>query len=145
MADSKDFFIGVLVGSAIGAAAALLYAPQAGTDTRLMLKDKASEAKDRTAEFAQQAKGKATDLVHTAQARVGDVTTQAKSRVGDLAHQAQDLADRGRQVVERQKEALTSAVEAGRQAYTEKQTALQSEVQTDIQPAGDGGAPAPAV
>lgn len=144
MADSKDFFIGVLVGSAIGAAAALLYAPQAGTDTRLLLKEKAGEAKERGTELAQQAKGKATDLVHTAQARVTDATSTARTKVSDLAHQAQDLADRGRLVVERQKEAITTAVEAGRQAYTEKQSALQAEVQTDIQPA-DGGSPAPAV
>ena len=37
MADSRDFLIGVLVGSAIGAAAALLYAPQSGTETRQLL------------------------------------------------------------------------------------------------------------
>ena len=81
MAQSRDFLIGVIVGSAIGAAAALLYAPQAGVDTRSQLRDKAAEAKERTAELAQQAG-----------TRVGEVTGQAKARVGELAQQAQTKA-----------------------------------------------------
>jgi gas vesicle protein len=41
------FFSGLLVGAAIGAAIGLLYAPQPGTETRRMVKEKALEAKEK--------------------------------------------------------------------------------------------------
>ena len=146
MAQTRDFLIGVMVGSAIGAAAALLYAPQAGADTRLQLRDKATEAKERTAELAQQAgnrvgqatgqaKARVGELAQQAQARVGEVTSQAKAKVGEISGQAQNVVERGRQAVEHQKAAVTTALEAGRQAYTEKQTELKQEVAADTQPA----------
>jgi gas vesicle protein len=134
MADSKDFMIGVLVGSAIGAAAALLYAPQSGTDTRILLKTRADEAKDRTAEMAQQARARASELANTAQGRIGEVRGQVQAKAGEITNQAQELVDRGRHMVEQQKEAVLSAVEAGRQAYTEKQNQLQQEVAEDTLP-----------
>ena len=45
---STGFFSGLLVGAVIGAAVALLYAPQPGTETRRMVKEKASEIKEKT-------------------------------------------------------------------------------------------------
>jgi gas vesicle protein len=134
MAESKDFMIGVLVGSAIGAAAALLYAPQPGADTRILLKTKADEARERTAEAAQQARGKASEMVTTAQTRIGDVRGQVQAKAGEISNQAHGLVDRGRQAVEQQKDAVQSAVEAARQAYTEKQAQLQQEVAEDTLP-----------
>ncbi len=146
MAQSRDFLIGVMVGSAIGAAAALLYAPQAGADTRVQLRDKAAEAKERTAGLAQQAgarvgevtgqaKARVGELAQQAQAKVGEATSQAKARVGEVSGQAQSVVERGRQAVEHQKAAVPTALEAGRQAYTEKQTELKQEVAADTQPA----------
>jgi gas vesicle protein len=45
--DNKgDFLVGLLVGGALGAALALLYAPQAGEETRETLKKKGDELKD---------------------------------------------------------------------------------------------------
>lgn len=41
------FFPGLILGAALGAAIALLYAPQSGADTRKLVKEKASELKDR--------------------------------------------------------------------------------------------------
>jgi len=72
MADTRDFMFGVVIGGVIGAAAALLYAPQAGTETRVMLKDKATEAKEKTEELAHQAKVRAMEMKEQAQARATD-------------------------------------------------------------------------
>jgi gas vesicle protein len=44
----SGFFSGLIMGAAIGAVVALLYAPQPGTETRRMVKDKASEIKEKT-------------------------------------------------------------------------------------------------
>ncbi len=46
---SSGFFAGLIIGAIIGAAVGLLYAPQLGSKTRRMVKEKASEAKEKTA------------------------------------------------------------------------------------------------
>jgi len=45
---STGFFSGLLVGAVIGVAVGLLYAPQPGTETRRLVKEKASEIKEKT-------------------------------------------------------------------------------------------------
>jgi gas vesicle protein len=49
---STGFISGVLVGAAVGAAIALLYAPQPGTETRRMVKEKALEVKEKAVKAA---------------------------------------------------------------------------------------------
>lgn len=135
MSGTRDFMVGVLVGSAVGAAAALLYAPMTGAETRERIRTKADEAKDRTAELAQQAKDRAAVLASQAQGRISDLSGQAKAKVGEISHQAQNTIDRGRGAIEHQKEAILSAVEAGKHAYAEKQQELKQEVDADTAPA----------
>lgn len=53
---STGFFSGLLVGAAIGAAIALLYAPQPGAETRRMVKEKALEVKEKAAKAASKIK-----------------------------------------------------------------------------------------
>jgi gas vesicle protein len=134
MADTRDFMFGVVIGGVLGAAAALLYAPQAGTETRVMLKDKATEAKEKTEELAQQAKARAMEMKDQAQARATEVSGQVKAKVGEISTQAQNAVERGKGLVEEQRSALTAAVEAGKQAYTEKRTTLHEEVVQDTEP-----------
>ena len=135
MTGTRDFFVGILVGSAIGAAAALLYARQSGIETRQQLKDKTNQALDKTNELASQARGRANELVSQAQTRVSDMTSQARTKIDDLSGQAQGMIDRGRQMVDQQTDAVKTAIDAGKQAYMEKQTQLQQEVAQDVQPA----------
>lgn len=49
---SKGFFIGMLVGTAVGAGAALLFAPMEGAQTRQRIADKSRSAKDKVAQAA---------------------------------------------------------------------------------------------
>ncbi|MGD0354836.1 MAG: YtxH domain-containing protein [Dehalococcoidia bacterium] len=53
---SSGFFAGLIIGAIIGAAVGLLYAPQPGSKTRRMVKEKASEAKDKAAEAVRRVK-----------------------------------------------------------------------------------------
>jgi gas vesicle protein len=146
MSSTRDFMIGVLVGSAVGACAALLYAPQTGEETRTRIKEKTSEAMDRTSELASQAKERAAEMAGQARMKAGEVASQAQGRISDLSgqakakvdsitQQAHAVIDRGRETIDHQKEAIMSAVEAGKQAYTEKQGELKQEVDADTQPA----------
>jgi gas vesicle protein len=85
-----------LLGLGIGAAIGILFAPKAGLETRDFLLTKADDGK----EFL-------------------------KRKSVELKDSATELVDRGKQVISRQKDNLTTAVEAGKQAYREA-TAAQA-------------------
>jgi gas vesicle protein len=80
-----------LAGLSVGAIFALLYAPSSGEQTRELLRGKAEEGK----EF---------------------VTTRGR----DFQKQAQDAVEKAKGVVAKQKEQLSAALEAGKQAYHEE-------------------------
>lgn len=89
MDDNRDlsyFFLGLGVGIAVG----MIFAPQAGAETRSLIRDRASEG--------------------------GDYLLRKSS---DLREGANTLMDRGKDLLSRQKDQVSAAVDAGRQAYRE--------------------------
>lgn len=60
---SNGFFTGLLIGAVIGGAVALLYAPQSGTETRRMVKEKALEAKEKAAKAVSKIKESAASYI----------------------------------------------------------------------------------
>jgi gas vesicle protein len=88
--DSGSSFVWFLAGLGLGALAGVLYAPRSGSETRDALRARAEEGRDYVRGRAQEAKTQANDWV-----------------------------DRGRDVVNQQKEQFRAAYEAGRQAYHE--------------------------
>ncbi len=85
-----------IVGLGIGALIGILFAPKSGEETREYLSNKADEGR----EFAQK-----------------------KAR--ELRERAEDLLERGKDVATRQKESITAAVEAGRDAYQREKSKAQ--------------------
>ena len=88
MADEGSKFSYFAFGLGLGLAMGVLFAPKSGEETREFIRSKADEGK----EFL-------------------------KRRSEELREQASDVVDRGRTAVNRQRENLTAAVEAGKQAY----------------------------
>src|SRR5688572_608837 len=129
MAKSSDFLIGVIVGSAIGAAAALMYAPASGVETRESLRLKAEDAQRKCNELADMAKQRSNELLE-----------QARTKASEVSERAQTVVERSKQAVETQKTAIRSAVDAGKQAYQEKASTLRDEVAQDTPPAGENAA-----
>lgn len=78
------------LGVGIGVAVGLLFAPKSGEETRELIRSKAGEGKDFLKRRGEEARESATEWV-----------------------------ERGRTAVGRQKEQLTAAMEAGKQAYRE--------------------------
>jgi gas vesicle protein len=95
----------MLVGAAIGAAAALLFAPRSGEETRAELRDKAIELRDRT-----------TDTVK-------DTVSQAKSRAyvvkDNVLEKAEELKQRGQHVLNEQLDRVSQTAEAGKKKVQE--------------------------
>jgi gas vesicle protein len=86
-------FVWFLAGLGVGAAVGLLYAPRSGSETREVLRARAEEGRDYVRNRAREARG-----------------------------QAEEWVDRGREVVNQQKDQFRAAYEAGRQAYQEATT-----------------------
>ena len=95
-----DKFGNFLLGLGIGVGVGLLFAPRSGEETRDMLMSKADEGKD-----------------------------YLKRQTEDLRGSAADIVDKGREVINRQRDSLSDAIDAGKQAYREKVE------QTNSQPA----------
>lgn len=157
MAEKREFLLGMLMGSAIGAAVALLYAPQAGDGTRELLRHKASEAKDKATELAEGVKTSVVETAGSARTRVAGAADTVKERVTDVAgtvrervHDVKEtvktttheVVDRMGAAVETKKAQVAAAVEAGKQAYEQKRTELEADVQQDV--AGQGASAQPA-
>jgi len=85
-----------LVGLGIGALVGILFAPKSGEETREYLSQKADEGR----EYAQR-----------------------KAR--ELRERAEDLVERSKTVASRQKESITAAVDAGRDAYQREKAKAQ--------------------
>jgi gas vesicle protein len=97
-----------LLGLGIGVAAGILWAPRAGEETRQLLADKAGEGADYL------------------RARAQEGTDYVRQRTEDLKGSASDLVEKGRQAVNRQKDTLGAAVEAGKQAYRDAVSDVRS-------------------
>jgi gas vesicle protein len=79
-----------VAGVGIGAAVALLFAPQSGEETRKQIAEKAHEGKDYVA-----------------------------SKGREIRRQAEDLVDQGKDLVNKQKSRLADVLESGKQAARE--------------------------
>jgi len=81
-----------LIGGAVGAAIALLYAPKPGNETRDELKERSRLVKDR-----------AMETINEAQTRMETFTEESKKRLGKLR-------DIGQETLDEQKESLRSGL-----------------------------------
>jgi gas vesicle protein len=77
-----------LVGLGIGALVGILFAPKSGEETREYLSSKAEEGRD-----------------------------YAQKKARELRERAEDLIERSKEIMARQKEAINTAVDAGKETY----------------------------
>ena len=84
----KNGFSSFLLGLGVGVGIGMLFAPKSGDETREMLKNKAGEGAD-----------------------------YLKQRSTDIRQTASEWVDKGKEALGRQRENLSDAMEAGRQAY----------------------------
>jgi gas vesicle protein len=90
MAEESNKFSYFAFGLGLGLAIGVLFAPKAGEETREFIRGKADEGKE-----------------------------YLRQRGDELRTEAGELVERGKSVVNRQRDHLSAAVEAGKQAYRE--------------------------
>lgn len=105
---SLDFLAGVLVGALVGAAAALLFAPQSGEETRTLIREKSLELKDQ-----------ATTLSEEARKRAEALQIQAKEKAGQLQTQVKRAVEEGKTAATKKKEDLLASIQGGPAAEEE--------------------------
>ena len=86
----KNGLSSFLLGLGVGVGIGMLFAPKSGSETREMLKNKANEGSD-----------------------------YLKQRGTEFKQSASEWVDKSREAMNRQRENLADAMEAGRQAYRE--------------------------
>jgi len=91
--DGGNSFVWFLAGLGLGALVGVLYAPRSGSETREELRARAEQGRE-----------------------------YVRTRAREAREQASDWVDKGRGVVNQQKEQFRAAYEAGRQAYHEATT-----------------------
>jgi len=103
-----DFFAGFVVGALVGAAAALLLAPQSGEDTRILIRDKGVEIKGRADELSADARKRAEELQTQAKEKAQTLSTQAKEKAGGLQSRVKEAVEEGKTAAAKKKEELLS-------------------------------------
>ncbi|MDA8168787.1 MAG: YtxH domain-containing protein [Nitrospiraceae bacterium] len=89
-------FLSFVIGGLIGAAAAILFAPGSGRDTRKKIRDFADDVKNRVTEYAGDVRGKVADTVH-----------------------------KGVEAVQERKSMIRSAIDAGKEAYSREKERVE--------------------
>jgi gas vesicle protein len=95
MADSDEFgsfMAGLLVGGLVGAAVALLMAPQSGEETRQVIQERGIELKDRAVVYGTSARDRAVAAVDDARVRADDALEDLRHRTNELASLAREKA-----------------------------------------------------
>jgi gas vesicle protein len=113
--DFGAFLAGFVIGGLVGAATALLLAPQSGEEMRTVIKDKSIELKEKANLSTAEARARAEAALKEAQARYDELTLQAKSKTEELLQRGQVLVDEQKAKVE---EVIASVKkpEAGKEA-----------------------------
>jgi gas vesicle protein len=95
---TSGILLSFMLGALSGAALAILFAPRSGRETRELLGEKLRETADRGRQLGEQALEKGREM----------------------AEDASGYVERQREALERRRDRLSAAVEAGRQAYREE-------------------------
>lgn len=82
-----------LLGALVGAGAALLWAPQAGHETRRKLRSNVDDLQGRTQDQLREGRMRITELVRSSQERADELTTRLKGQTDEALDRARQKAD----------------------------------------------------
>jgi gas vesicle protein len=109
MANSGEKLLYFMIGGFVGASVALLFAPKSGQETRDLLGDRYRTGVDDVKRKVQSSR---------------EYVSGVKQDLGDKLN---STVDRGRELVDRQREQISTAIDAGKKAYQSEKDKLEPE------------------
>ncbi len=118
--DFGTFLVGFVIGGLVGAAVALLMAPQTGEETRAAIMEKSIELKDKAVVSAEEARSRAEKAMEDARVQAEESVEELRMRIDELAQvtkeRASELQQRGQTVLDEQKARLSGSKESTQKA-----------------------------
>jgi gas vesicle protein len=106
-----------LAGLGVGALVGILYAPKSGRETRDDIVSGAKEGTEYLRARTRQAADEVSALVDKSKEQVSEYVERGREAVDRGRAQWEEFVERGKNLVSEQAGRVTSAVDAGRQAY----------------------------
>lgn len=106
MANSGEKFLYFVIGGFVGASVALLFAPKSGEETRNYLEGKYREGSEEVTRKVQAGR---------------EYVDETRKNLGERLDRT---VEKGRDVIHRQKDQISTALEAGKRAYEEEKEKL---------------------
>lgn len=117
-----DFLKGLLIGGAVGAIVALLYAPKSGKETREDISRKVEDLYDRAREEYEESMAKARKAYDAAITRLKDLEVDARKKAEEVEDIVDDIIEKGKTTVEGSKGRLKEALDAAKSAFKEEKS-----------------------
>ncbi len=128
----------LLLGSGIGAALALLFAPKSGEDLREEIADATRKSVERGRHAATQIGERAGEYYEVARERAGEYYDATRERAEGLydttRERTEGLVEKAREAAGRPKNTFSAAIEAGKQAYYEEKRRTAPEITGELRP-----------
>jgi gas vesicle protein len=105
-----EFFAGFVIGGLVGAAVALILAPQSGEETRAQLREKGIELKTRAGELAVETRQRAEELSEEARKKAEELSADTRKKVeriiADTRVRLEEAIEEGKKAAVGKKEEL---------------------------------------
>jgi gas vesicle protein len=105
-----EFFAGFVVGGLVGAAVALILAPQSGEETRTQIREKSIELKTRAGELAVEARERAEELSEEARQKAEELSLETRKKVEEIISDArvrvEEAVEEGKKAAVKKREEL---------------------------------------
>jgi gas vesicle protein len=89
-----EFFAGLVVGGLVGAALAILLAPQSGEETRAQLREKSYDIKHTAEESLADTREKADSILADARVKAEGIIQDARVKAENIQAQAKETVDK---------------------------------------------------
>ncbi len=107
-----EFFTGFLLGTVVGAAAALLLAPQSGEETREVIRERGIELQGRMGQTTEEARRRADEMAAEARTRAADAQERSRTMLQEQKSRLQEAIDQGKEAAQQKREELTARFQA---------------------------------
>ncbi len=122
MSDNRtlEFVKGVLIGGALGAVAALLYAPKSGRETREELSGRMDDMYAKAREEYDSSLERARKSYENTISRLKELENSAKVKAEEVEEIVGDVVEKGKEQVEHSRGRLKDALDAAKNAFKEE-------------------------